>query len=309
MSLVFACQDVPPAPWIRALQAELPDLEVYVWPDHGDAEAVEFALIWGPHAAEMGRFPNLKAMISLGAGVDHILEQRDRPPDVPIVRLVDPGLRTGMLEYVLYAVFRYHRRMPEYEMQQKRRVWIERRQYLPSERRIGILGLGEIGTVCAEVLERLGFDVIGWSRTKKEIHNVGCFYGNEALAAFLGQSSILICLLPLTPETAGVLNRDAFAALPPGAYLINVGRGGHVVEEDLMAALDSGHVAGATLDVFQTEPLPRDHPFWTHPNVTVTPHIAALTLPQTAAPTIAEIIQRARAGRPLLNVVDPERGY
>lgn len=309
MSLVFACQDVPPAPWIRALRAEIPDLEVYVWPDHGDADAVEFALIWGPYAAEMGRFPNLKAMISLGAGVDHILAQRDRPTDVPVVRLVDPGLRTGMLEYVLYAVLRYHRHMPEYETQQKRKLWIERRQLLPSERRIGILGLGEMGLACAEVLERLGFDVIGWSRTKKEIHNVGCFYGDEALTAFLGQSAILVCLLPLTPETACILDRDAFAALPPGAWLINVGRGGHVVEEDLLAALESGHIAGATLDVFRTEPLPKEHPFWDHPNVTVTPHVAALTLPQSAAPAIADIVERARAERPLLNVVDPERGY
>jgi glyoxylate/hydroxypyruvate reductase A len=291
------------------LRAEIPHLEVYVWPDHGDADAVEFALIWGPYAAAMGRFPNLKAMISLGAGVDHILAQPDRPMDVPVVRLVDPGLRTGMLEYVLYAVLRYHRHMPDYETQQQRKLWIERRQLLPAERRIGILGLGEMGLACAQVLERLGFDVIGWSRTKKEIHNVGCFYGDEALTAFLGQSAILVCLLPLTPETAGVLDRDAFAALPPGAYLINVGRGGHVVEEDLLAALESGHIAGATLDVFRTEPLPRGHPFWDHPGVTVTPHIAALTLPQSAAPAITEIIERARAGRPLLNVVDPERGY
>ena len=309
MSLVFACQDVPPAPWIRALREELPELEVFVWPDHGEPAAVEFALIWGPWAGEMGRFPNLKAMISLGAGVDHILERQDRPKHVPIVRLVDPGLRTGMLEYLLYSILRHHRRMPEYEAQQKRRLWIERRQYLPSERRIGILGLGEIGTACAEVLARLGFDVIGWSRTKKEIHNVGCFYGREALGAFLGQSTILICLLPLTPETEGILDREAFAALPPGAYLVNVGRGGHVVEADLLAALESGHLAGATLDVFRTEPLPKEHPFWSHPNVTVTPHIAALTLPQTAAPAIADIVERARTGRPLLHVVDPERGY
>src|SRR5690606_32583063 len=157
--------------------------------------------------------------------------------DVPIVRLVDPGLRTGMLEYVLHAVLRYHRHMPEYETQQKRKLWIERRQSLPSERRIGILGLGEMGLACAEVLARFDFDVIGWSRSKKEIHNIGCFYGREALPAFLGQSSILICLLPLTPETEGILDREAFVALPPGAYLINVGRGAHVVEEDLLAAL------------------------------------------------------------------------
>lgn len=309
MSLIFACQDVPPAPWIAALGKALPEAEIHVWPDHGKTEEVEFALIWGPYAREMKRFPNLKAMMSLGAGVDHILEQVDRPTHVPVVRLVDPGLKTGMVEFVLYNVLRYHRRMPDFEQQQKRGLWIERSQAMPSERRIGILGLGEIGLACAEALNRLGFDLIGWSRTKKEILDVGCFYGDETLKPFLSQSSILICLLPLTPETEGILNKATLAAMPAGSYLINVGRGGHLVEGDLLDALNSGHIAAATLDVFREEPLPRDNPFWHHPNVTVTPHIAALTLPQTAAPVIADIIERVRAGRNVPGMVDPDVGY
>jgi glyoxylate/hydroxypyruvate reductase A len=226
-----------------------------------------------------------------------------------VVRLVDPGIKEGMIEYVVYNVLRFHRRMPEYEIQQRKGLWIERRQMLPADRRVGILGLGEIGVACAEMLVRMGFDVLGWSRTKKEILNVGCFYGDEALTAFLGQSSILICLLPLTPRTEGILDRETLAALPPGAFLINVGRGAHVVESDLLAALDSGHIAGAALDVFRVEPLPRDHPFWSHPNVSVTPHVAALTLPRTAGPVIADIIRQAEAGGPIRNTVDPGQGY
>ena len=309
MSLVFACQDVPPAPWIAALRQELPDMEVHVWPDFGAPEDVEFALIWGPYASEMKQFPNLKAMISLGAGVDHILDQVDRPPHVPVARLVDPGLKIGMVEYVVYNVLRFHRRMPDYRQQQEKQLWIERYQTLPSERRVGILGLGEIGVACAQALIALGFDVLGWSRTKKDIHKVGCFYGDEALKAFLGQSEILICLLPLTPETNGILGKIHLAALPAGAYLINAGRGAHVIEADLLEALGSGHIAGAALDVFQTEPLPKGHPLWSHANVTVTPHIAALTLPTTAGPVIADIVHAAQAGKPIPHRVNAKRGY
>lgn len=309
MSMIFACHDVPPAPWIAALSKALPKMEIHVWPDHGDVDEVEFALIWGPYARDMKRFTNLKALISLGAGVDHILDQVDRPAHVPVVRLIDPGLKTGMVEYVLYNVLRYHRRMPEYEQQQRKALWIERSQSLPSGRRVGILGLGKIGIACAEALNRLDFDVIGWSRTKKDILNVGCFYGDDALKPFLSQCNILICLLPLTPETTGILNKVTLAAMPAGSYLINVGRGGHLVEADLLAALNSGHIAGATLDVFREEPLGRDNPFWHHPNVTVTPHIAALTLPQSAGPVIADIVKKVRAGRKVPGLVDPAKGY
>lgn len=309
MSLVFACQDVPAAPWLAALHDVLPEMEIHIWPDVGDPQEVEFALIWGPYAREMKQFPNLKAMISLGAGVDHILDQVDRPAHVPVARLVDPGLKIGMVEYVLYNVLRFHRRMPDYDQQQAKQLWIERHQTLPSDRRIGILGLGEIGVACAKALVDLGFDVMGWSRTKKDILNVGCFYGDEALKALLGQCEILICLLPLTPETNGILGKIHLAALPAGAYLINAGRGAHVIEADLLHALNSGHIAGAALDVFQTEPLPKGHPLWSHPNVTVTPHTAALTLPKTSAPVIADIIRAARTGQDIPHKVDAKRGY
>ena len=309
VSILFACQDIPPAPWISVLAKEIPDTEIHVWPDFGDPTSIEFALIWGPYAAEMSRFPNLKAMISLGAGVDHILEQVDRPNDVPIVRLIDPGLQNGMTEYVLYHVLRYHRDVPAYEVQQEKGLWRELTQTLPSERCIGILGLGAIGTACAESLVGLGFDVIGWSRTKKTVSNVGCFYGSATLNAFIAQSQILICLLPLTPDTKGILNKKNLSELPAGAYLINVGRGAHLIEADLLELLDNGHISAATLDVFQNEPLEKGHPFWTHPKVTVTPHIAALTLPKSAGPVIADIINCIRSGRAFRGKVDAALGY
>jgi len=309
LSLLFACTDVPPDPWIAALRAELPGLEVRVWPDCGATEEVEAALIWGPYADQMGRFPNLKAILSLGAGVDHILRAPGRPPHVPVVRLVDPGLQQGMREYVTCHVLRHHRDIPAYAEQARKGLWIERRQILPGERRLGIMGLGALGAACAEALVPFGFDVIGWSRSRKTINGVGCFYGEEAFRPFLAQCEILVCLLPLTPDTVDILNRDTLSALPPGATLINVGRGEHLVEEDLLALLDSGHIAGATLDVFRTEPLPRGHPFWRHPKITVTPHIAAVTLARTAAPEIADNLRRLADGRPLLHVVDPGRGY
>jgi len=309
LSLLFACDDVPPEPWVAALQAEMPDLDIRIWPDCGDPDAVEAALIWGPHAAEMGRFPNLKAILSLGAGVDHILRAPGRPVHVPVARLVDPGLSQGMREYICCHVLRYHRDMPAYANQQNRGLWIERRQTLAGERRVGIMGLGTLGAAAAEGLVRLGFDVLGWSRSRKTLAGVGCFYGDEAFHPFLAQCEILVCLLPLTPETADILNRETLSALPPGAALINVGRGEHLVEADLLALLETGQISGATLDVFRTEPLPRDHVFWRHPKITVTPHIAAVTLARTAAPEIADNLRRLADGRPLLHVVDPGRGY
>ncbi len=309
MSLLFACDDVPPEPWIEALRAELPGLDIHVWPDCGDPKAVEAALIWGPHASQMGKFPNLKAILSIGAGVDHILRAPGRPAHLPVIRLVDPGLRQGMCDYVTCHVARHHRDMPAYAEQQRKALWIEHRQTLAHERRVGIMGLGSLGEACAGALVGLGFDVIGWSRSRKELKGVGCFYGADGLHPFLAQSEILVCLLPLTPDTGDILNRATLSALPPGAALINVGRGEHLVEADLLALLASGQIAGATLDVFRTEPLPRDHAFWRHPKITVTPHIAAVTLPRTAAPVIADTLRRLAKGQKPLNVVDTGRGY
>ncbi len=309
MALLFACTGISPEPWVASIGAALPDLEIRVWPDYGDAEDIEYALLWGSLAAEMGRFPSLRAVLSFGAGVDHILNTPGRPQHVPVVRLVDPAFQAGMAEYVLYNVLRFHRQFDVYEDQQRRGLWVDHAQRTPASRRIGIMGMGILGSACAASLVALGFDVAGWSRSPKSIAGVSGFHGKDELTPFLARSEILVCLLPLTAETEEILDRDAFAALPPGGYLINAGRGRHVVDADLLAALDSGQLGGAALDVFRTEPLPKDHVFWTHPKISITPHIAALVNEESATATIVDTIRRLRDGRPLLNVADPARGY
>ena len=309
MSLLFACAGIPSEPWITAIGAALPDLDIRVWPDYGEPEDIEYALLWGDLAGEMAQFPNLKVLLSFGAGVDHILKAPDRPKHLPVIRLVDPGFQTGMAEYVIYNVLRFHRRFPEYEEQQRRGLWVEHTQIPPSSRKIGILGLGILGSACATSLVALEFDVSGWSRSPKLLPGVTGYHGGDGLASLLAQSEILVCLLPLTAETEDILDRHAFETMPRGSYLINAGRGRHVVEEDLLEVLNSGHIAGAALDVLRTEPLPPNHPLWTHPKIRITPHIAALVNEQSATAIIVDTIRRLRDGKPLLNLADPARGY
>ncbi len=309
MALLFYSESDDPAPWIEALAAHLPDLEFRVWPDVGDADDIEFALVWLPPRGLLAGLPRLQAIFHLGAGIEHILDDPDLPRHVPVVRLVDPGLTVGMTEFVVMRVLHYHRRMPEYEAQSRDRVWRLLPQTHPGDRRVGILGLGELGGAAARALARFGLDVAGWSRGPKSIDGVACHHGEDGLFAVLEHSEILVCMLPLTPETEAILDATTLGALPPGAHLINVARGAHVVDDDLLALLDSGHVAHATLDVFRTEPLADDHPFWTHPRVMVMPHAAAWTLAKTAAETIADNIARHRAGESMTHVVDLDKGY
>jgi glyoxylate/hydroxypyruvate reductase A len=228
---------------------------------------------------------------------------------VPVARLKDVRLTTGMTEWVLLNVLRFHRQDLDYRAQQAGRIWDELPAPDTAARRIGILGVGEIGTDSARALLALGFPVMGWSRGPKDIPGVQGFHGPDGLAAMLPQTDILVCLLPLTPETRGVLDARTLGLLPRGAFLVNGARGGHVVQPDLLAALESGHIAAAALDVFEPEPLPADHPFWGHPRVIMTPHAASITIPRSAAPQVVENIRRARDGRPLLNLVDFTLGY
>lgn len=296
------------ATWKAAFEKLDPGLDFRVWPDTGPVEDIEFVLGWRPKQGDLMRYPNLKAVFWLGAGVDWLLEQTELPA-VPFVRLVDPGLTAGMTEYVVLHCLRYHRRQPELEALQRKSEWRELKYPLPWNRKIGIMGLGVLGSDAARKLKALDFDVAGWSRTPKSVEGVTSFHGEEQLLEFLGRSEILVVLLPLTPATTGIINRRTLAALPRGACLINAARGGHVVDDDLLAALDSGHIAHATLDVFHTEPLPSEHPYWTHPRVTVTPHVASITHAETAAPGIYRNMQRVWAGEALDNVVDFQRGY
>ncbi|MFQ5774159.1 MAG: 2-hydroxyacid dehydrogenase [Kiloniellaceae bacterium] len=295
--------------WLRAFERLAPELEVRDWPYAGDPGEIEFALVWQPPRGELRRYPNLKAIFSIGAGIDHLSSDPELPEGVPIVRMVEPGLTAGMTEFVVMSVLHHHRFMLDYAEQQRAKVWREIEQVATSRRRVGIMGLGVLGGDAADTLAGFGFDVAGWSRTPKQRPGIATFHGDGGLTPFLNRSDILVCLLPLTPETEGILNAKTFAALPRGAALVSAGRGDQVVEEDLLAALESGQVGGATLDVFRKEPLPPDSPFWTHPRVVITPHVASMTIAETAAEAVVNNIRRLRAGLPLEHVVDLQRGY
>jgi len=309
MTLLFISKSDDPDDWARMLGEALPDLDVRIWPESGDPADIEYALVWKPDAGLLAGFPNLKLIQSLGMGVDHIFVDPGLPQGVPVARLIDPDMVRQMSEYVIFAALRHHRRMDAYDENQRAGRWASAGLRDTPEVRAGVLGLGEIGGDTARKLALLGFQTAGWSRSEKRIDGVESFHGRAGFMPFLERTDILVCLLPLTPETEGVLDARAFAALPEGAYVINLARGGHIVEEDLLAAIDSRHLAGATLDVFAREPLAQDHAFWAHPKVHVTPHVAGLTNPRTAAAQVAENIRLVRAGKTPLNLVDASRGY
>jgi glyoxylate/hydroxypyruvate reductase A len=310
MAILLATKASAMEAWRDALLALEPSLEIRLYPDAGDPAAIEAAVVWTAHdMAELRRYPNLRLIVSMGAGVDHLMRPPGPPPGVPVARLVDTRLTQGMTEWVLLNVLRFHRQDPEYRAQQARSVWHELPAPETAARRIGILGLGELGRDAAARLQQLGFPVMGWSRRPKSVPGVKCFHGDAGLAAMLSQSDMLVCLLPLTPETRGLLNAERFRLLPRGAYLLNAARGGHVVQEDLLAALDSGQLAGAALDVTEPEPLPPEHRFWTHNRIILTPHAASITIPASAAPQVVENIRRLRSGQPHINLVDFAAGY
>jgi glyoxylate/hydroxypyruvate reductase A len=252
---------------------------------------------------------NLKLVISTGAGVDHMLKDPTFPKDVPLVRMVDPGLTQGMVEYVVMATLLCSRKMHRFFANHGRKVWEPESAPLASEMTVGVMGLGVLGRACAGALRGMGFNVIGWSRTPKAFDEVQTFDGLDGLEKFLPRTQILVCLLPLTEETEGILGRGTFNRLAPGAAVINVGRGGHMVEADLITALDKGKVEVAVLDVFREEPLPVDNPLWDHPRVFITPHIASVTTPETAVLAVADAVEELRKGLPYSNLVDPGLGY
>ncbi|GAB4361885.1 MAG: glyoxylate/hydroxypyruvate reductase A [Kiloniellaceae bacterium] len=309
MSVVVRVGNVRESWWRDALQALLPGVEVRQWDDPGDRAAVDYAVVWKPPAGGLKTFPNLKAIVSMGAGIDHLLADPELPTHLPIIRTVGPDLTQRMREYVLLHVLRFHRRLPDVEQSFRQRAWNQIITPTAPNRAVGILGLGNMGADCARHLAAIGFDVHGWSRRAKTIDGVTCHHGPDGLHALLAKAEILVCLLPLTPATAGILNRDLFARLPRGACLINAGRGQHLVEEDLIPALDSGQLGGATLDVLRVEPAAPDHPFWSHPKILLTPHVASLIDPEAGARIIAENIRRHMAGEPVPDTVDLAQGY
>jgi glyoxylate/hydroxypyruvate reductase len=303
MSAVLFLGGEDPAGWIEEFKRQAPDLDVRVWANRGDAADIDVVLGWRHPKGAPKTYPNLKLISALGAGYEHILGDAERPKAVPVVRLIDLKLTQAMTEYVLLHVLRYHRQLPQFEQFQREGRWVKLPPPDTESRRIGILGLGALGIDACRRLTELGFPVAAWSRSPKCVDNVDVFHGAAQLDAFAARTDILVCLLPLNAETRGIIRAKLLAKLPRGAYVINPARGGHVVDADLIAALDSGHIAGATLDVFHTEPLPTDHPFWAHPKITMTPHIASTTNPRSAVPQIVDNIHRVRDGKPLVNRV------
>ncbi|WP_120497879.1 glyoxylate/hydroxypyruvate reductase A [Kiloniella sp. EL199] len=309
MALLFISETDRLDLWRKYLLAEIPDLDMRLLSEIGNKEDIEYALVWRPPAGFLKTLPNLKVIFSLGAGIDHLASDPDLPENVPVVRMVDPSLTSGMTEYVVMAVLNHHKSMRLYREQQSRKEWTLHEPPVTWDRRVGIMGMGVLGSDVAGKLSYLGFDVAGWSRTQRERPGIKTYAGADQLEDFLKTTEILVCLLPLTDETEDILNKDLFSTLPKDASIINAARGGHLVEEDLIKALDSGHLSEATLDVFKSEPLDKDHPFWAHPNITITPHAASTTHPSSSARNVADGIRRFESGEDLLNVVDMKRGY
>ncbi len=268
-----------------------------------------YCLIWRPVPGFYAALPDLALIFSLGAGIERLLADPELPARLPIRRMAEPGLTRAMAQYALWQVLYHHRRIARIEAQQKRHLWREADYPAPAECRVGILGLGRLGAAAAILLRDFGFSVAGWSRSQKSIPGIASFAGPDALDAFLSDRDILLCLLPLTAATRHFLDADLFARMKPGARLIHMGRGDHLVEVDLLAALASEKIAGASLDVFAEEPLPEDHPFWSHPGLCVTPHLAGFTEPETALPEIARAIAEFEKGRRPDLLVDRAQGY
>ena len=300
------CAQTDPAPWLAALQQHLPQAQVDVW--HPGSARADFAIVWAAPQQFFDEQTALQAVFNMGAGVDALL-QRQMRADLPIVRLNDAGMGVQMAEYVCHALIRHTRDFALFETQAQQGLWQEPPVLDRADFPVGILGLGVLGEQVARAVQHFGFPVLGWSRTARQLDGVRCFHSQAQLAAFLAGTRVLVNLLPLTPQTENLLNRDTLSQLQPGAYLINIARGRHVVDEDLLSLLDNGQIAGATLDVFRTEPLPAEHPFWRHPRVTVTPHIAGRTVLQDTVQQIVAKIQALQKGEPIEGLVDRARGY
>ena len=302
LNILFASETEDAGAWLPRLRQALPQDNFFVSP----TEDIDVALVATPPAGTFAPLKNLKLVQSLWMGVERLLADPAFPKGVPLARLVDPGMVAAMSETVLAHVLDWHRHHYHYRGEQEARRWRRLKQYLASDRTIGLLGVGELGSDVARKLGALGFNVVGWSRRPKTVAGVTCL---TELDAVLEKSDVVVCLLPLTPQTRGILNSKTLRKIKLGGAVINVARGGHLVAEDLIAVLDSGHLAHAYLDVFEHEPLTHDHPLWAYPGITITPHTAALTEPRTAIPKIVENIERLRRGQPPHNLVDFDAGY
>lgn len=309
MALILHLRSARKLWWQSHLQNLLPDIECRLWHEPGDPDDIEYAVVWRPPEGGLKRFRNLKCIVSVGAGVDHVLADRQLPDGVPIIRTTGPDLTLRMREYVCLHVLRLHRGLDRQIQAQGSATWQPDISPLASARRVGVMGLGKLGADAAAALSQLGFDVAGWARSRHQIDGVDCFAGDRELGQFLHSCEILVCLLPLTDQTESLLNRSLFEQLPKRASIINVGRGELLEEQDLLDSLASAQLASATLDVFRTEPLPADHPFWSHPDILVTPHIGSLIDPDTGGREIARNLTDFIAGRDVADLIDRGQGY
>ncbi len=305
LNILFASAKEKPEFWFPLLQKALPAERFFAWPDVNGGD-IDVAVVATHPKGTFANLPRLKLIQSLWMGVENIVDDAELPKGVPVARLIDPGMVAAMGETVIAHVLDWHRHFYSYRSFQNQKIWKRRRQYLASDRTVGLLGLGELGGSIAAKLRALDFNVAGWSRRPKKLDGVYC---STDLDEILSRSDAVVCLLPLTAQTRGILNKDKLQKIKKDGCVINVARGGHVVMPDLLAALDSGHLAHAWLDVFETEPLPAGSPLWSHPGITLTPHIAALTEPRTSVGKVAENIERLRRGEKPLNTVDFAAGY
>lgn len=306
MSLAIICPGKNPDSWIQVIQELDPDLKIQVYPEINEPEEVEFALLWQHPFGILSSFPNLKLISSMGAGVDHILTDKSISPSLPIVRIVDEKLTSSMTNYVVMGVLNFHRRLTHFQENKEKKIWDMSDPEI--EVKIGVMGVGALGGDVLEKLSFMGFSVVGFGFSEKENFEHP-YYSKAQLGEFLSEVNVLVCLLPLTPETESILNLELFKQCNPGTYLINVARGKHLVEEDLTQALDKGYLSGALLDVYRKEPLPPEHPFWEDRRIMLTPHIASVTNPKAAVPQILENINRTKSNSPLINFVNRSRGY
>ncbi len=306
MIISFCCTDTKAEPWLDGLRAAFPDASVEVWAP--GAPPADYAVVWAPPQQFLDEQTALKALFNIGAGVDALLQLR-LPPEVKVVRLDDAGMSVQMAEYVCHAVIRHFRELGGYEADMQQGKWSFRRPRSRMDYPVGVLGLGVLGERVARALRMFEFPVHGWSRSEKTMEGVVTHHGNAGLNDFLSSSRVLVNLLPLTTDTRDMLNRDTLSRLRKGGYVINVARGAHLVDQDLIDLIDSGHLAGATLDVFRVEPLPQNHAFWTHPKITLTPHTSARTLRAESIAQIAGKIAALARGETVAGIVDPVRGY
>ena len=309
MAIIIASDIKNLEPWTSALKKADASVEIMTMDEVKDKSLVEFVLAWNYPHGRFREYPRLKTIYSMGAGVDHLLNDPFLPENIKVVRIIDPRLSQDMYEFALAVIMNRLRMLTHFRENQKQGTWKKKRYMRISDVRIGMMGAGEIGNHIALKLHKSEFKVTGWGRTRGQTTPYRKYYGSGQFEDFLKATDILICLLPLTPATENIINKQNMQMLPKNAWIVNLGRGGHVVDEDLIDMLDSGHLDGANLDVFREEPLPADHPFWSHPKIYLTPHLASLPDPESVAPQIIENYHRTIENKPLINLVDRKRGY